>query len=53
MIYGAEMTRRQSSVVEKALKELRRTKAKVYRIAAKYGVAPSTLYRAQRTKDAE
>ena len=42
------MSGRQSSAVEKALKDLRRKGASVYRIAAKYGVAPSTLYRAKR-----
>lgn len=47
------MPARQSSVVDKALKALQAAKGpqrNFYRIAAKHGIAPSTLYRAyQRT----
>jgi transposase-like protein len=42
------MSGRQSSAVEAAVKEYRRTKGGVYRIAARHKVAASSLYRAIR-----
>ena len=40
------MSRRQCSATERAVKEWSRTLGNVYKIAAKHGVAASTLYRA-------
>ena len=40
------MSRTQSWAVEKALRAARKRPGGVYRIAKRYGIAPSTLYRA-------
>ena len=40
------MARRQCSATERAVKEWSRTLGNVYRIAARHGIAASTLYRA-------
>lgn len=40
------MSGRQSSAVEAALREYKRTKGAIYRVAANHGVAASSLYRA-------
>lgn len=42
------MAGRQSSAVEAALRQYRRNGGRVYRIATKHKIAPSSLYRAIR-----
>ena len=44
------MSGRRSSAVEKALAEYARTRAPVYKLAAKHGIAASSLYRAIKSK---
>ena len=47
------MSRRQCSATERAVKEWSRTLGNVYKIAAKHGVAASTLYRAIKSADTD
>ena len=42
------MGARQSAAVDRALKDMGKPGAKLYRVATKRGVAPSTLYRAMK-----